>query len=193
MALVSRRLGKTVLRTLPYLLQTTKRGIISEIDPRIELLLRDVDLPYKDPNFFRSIAKTAFFERFPIKLIEIPEIGLPGNNVEIRRCAVILPLETGCKDYVIPIPFILDTGAPDYLYLCWTAVKELVPLNCIEQITASYQLIGRLLGTGQNFIDHPLVSSLPTYYKVNEPDDPRLNILGIKGMMQLGMRISTVE
>ena len=177
MAQVS-RLGKTVLqRTLTYTFQTTKRKIFSEVDTwTTELLLRDVDLPRKDPDFFRTITKAAFFKRFSIKLIEISEV--PANATEeegLRRYAVILPLQTGYKDDVIPLPFILDTGAPDYMYLCRAAVKRLVALNSIKEITTSrfsYQVIGRLLGAGKKFIDHPFASSLPVYYEIHKPHDP---------------------
>ena len=60
-----------------------------------------------------------------MKLIEIVEVhvGPPGNynKQEIRRYAVILPLQTGYKDDVIPIP------------LFWIQVTRLyvfVPSSC---------------------------------------------------------------
>ena len=37
---------------------------------------------------------------------------------------LFLPLEEGSEDEVIPIPFILDTGAPNFMYFCRTAVKK---------------------------------------------------------------------
>ena len=57
-------------------------------------------------------------------------------------------LLTGYKDEVIPIPFILNTSAPDYLYLIVpNGCEKLTTLNSIKEITTSrfsYEVIGRL-------------------------------------------------
>ena len=194
MALV-RHIGKAASRILTSTVHSSKRTLFPEIERRAELLkLRDVDLPRKDPDFFRVISKSAFAKRFSMELIEIPEVTGKyfAEKESLRRYAIILPLQAGNKDDVIPIPFILDTGAPDFMYFCRTAVKRLDAVNSIKEVTTgrfAYQVIGRLLGPGERFLDHPFASSLPTDYEIYKPYDPRLNLLGIKGMVQLGIRL----
>ena len=188
--------GKTASRILARLstVHTSKRTFFPDIERKAELFLRDVDLPRKDPDFFRVISKSVFANRFSSELIEIQEVsGKYTEQESLRRYAIVLPLQTGkAENEVIPIPFILDTGAPDYMYFCRSAVKRLVGLSSIKQVTASrysYQVIGRLLGPGGKFLDHPFACSLPHDYEIFEPHDPRLNLLGIKGMVQLGIRL----
>ena len=173
------------LGTLPYVFRTTNRMIFSSANNKDMLLLRDVDLLRKDPLFFRTITKGSFFERFSVKLIKINEVG----NDKARRVGIVLPLLTGYKDDVIPIPLVLYTGAPDYVYLCRSAVKKLSDLNSIEEVSGqySYKLIGRLLGTGERYMEHPLASSLPFDFEKYQPDDSRLNLLGLKGAIELGI------
>ena len=193
MALVS-HIGKTASRILKSTFHSSKRMIFPEMERRAELLLRDVDLPRKDPDFFRVVSKSAFAKRFSMELIEIQEVTgkYYAEEESLRRYAIVLPLQTGSRDDVIPIPFILDTGAPDFMYFCRTAVKKLAALNSIKEVTTgrfSHQVIGRLLGPRERFLDHPFACSLPTEYETFEPHDPRLNLLGIKGMVQLGIRL----
>ncbi len=176
------------LGTLPYVFRTTIRMLYSGAynDGNEDmLLLRDIDLLHKDPRFFRTITKDSFFERFSVKLIRINQVG----SDQVRRLGIVLPLLTGYKDDVIPIPFVLDTGAPDYVYLCKTAMKKLSDLDSIEGITGlySYRLIGRLLGAGERYIENPFVSLLPYQFERYEPDDSRLNLLGLNGAIELGM------
>ena len=121
-----------------------------------------------------------------MKLININEV----REDEARRVGIVLPLLTGYRDDVIPIPLVLDTSAPDYVYLCRSAVKKLSDLNSIEEVTTgrySYRLIGRLLGTGERYMEHPLALSLPFDFEKYQPDDSRLNLLGLKGAIQLGI------
>lgn len=194
MALVS-HIGKTASRILKSTFHSSKRMIFPEMERIAELLLRDVDLPRKDPDFFRVVSKSTFAKRFSTDLIEIQEVtGKYAEEESLRRYAIVLPLQVqaGSGDDVIPIPFILDTGAPDFIYICRTAVNRLAALNSIKEVTTSrfsHQVIGRLLGPGERFLDHPFACSLPSQYEIIEPHDPRLNLLGIKGMVQLGIRL----
>ena len=84
-----------------------------------------IEISSKDPDFFRVISKSAFDKRFSMELIEIQEItgNYHDEKESLRRYAIVLPLQAGRSDDVIPIPFILDTGAPDFMYFCRTAVK----------------------------------------------------------------------
>ena len=82
------------------------------------------------------------------------------------------------------------------MYLCQAAVTKLIALDSIKDLTASryfYQVIGRLLGTGESILDHPFALSLTLHYEIFEPLDPRLNVLGIKGMMRLGIRLCIMK
>ena len=170
------------LGTLPYVFRTTNRMIFSSATNKDMLLLRDVDLLHNDPLFFGTMTKGSFFERYSVKLIKINEVG----KDQARRVGIVLPLLTGNKDDIIPIPLVLDTGAPDYMYLCRSAMKKLSYLNSIEEVSGqySYKLIGRLLGTGERYMEHPLASSLPFDFKKYQPDDSH-KLLGLKGAMEL--------
>ena len=119
-----------------------------------------------------------------MELIDIQEVTgkYYAEKESLRRYAIVLPLQAGSRDDVIPIPFILDTGAPDFMYFCRTAVKRLAAVNSIKEITTgrfSHRVIGRLIGPGGRFLDHPFHStcSLPPDCETFEPHDPRLNLL----------------
>ena len=100
-----------------------------------------------------------------------------------RRYTVVLPLLIE-KNQAIPIPFILDTGAPEFAYMCSAAVRQLEQLNAIRDVTGllwPYQLLGTL-GPEQYKVHDPFVDVLPIRYEERIPGDVRANLLGIKAI-----------
>ena len=88
----------------------------------------------------------------------------------------------------IPIPFILNTGAPGFIYLCSAAVHHLERLDAIKETTGvyPYQLLGTF-GPGSKSVHHPYIDVMPRIYEERAPDDVRINLLGIKAMKHFGL------
>ena len=102
------------------------------------------------------------------------------NQESIRRLAIVLPLQIGSSN-VIPIPFIVDTGAPEFMYLGSGAVNELKEVKVVKYITGihAFRLLGKLC-RGDKSIDQPYASSLPVYFEeASIRGDHRLNLLGL--------------
>ena len=80
-----------------------------------------------------------------------------GQNIpRTRRYAVVLPLFT--RFQAIPIPFLMDTGAPEFVYLCSAAIHKLGVLGAIKEIAGPYpyKLLGSL-GPEDNGVDQPYI------------------------------------
>ena len=118
--------------------------------------------------------------------------GEQPNLPMIRRYAIVLPLFTASQ--AIPIPFILDTGAPGFVYLCSAAVHHLERLEAIKELTGvyPYQLLGSF-GPEDSKVDHPYVDVMPHECEEFTPDDVRLNLLGIKAMKHFGLFLKIVQ
>ena len=147
------------------------------------LLLASVLLPAHQ-DFFRVIAKEKFEREFggtpPLLTIFTPSGAL-------YRLTTVLPLEIA-RNTVIPIPFIVDTGAPNFIYLSTGAVNALREVVVIEDITsanAAFRLPGKMY-RGDTSVDKPCASVLPPRYEIG---DPRLNLLGLTGVWQLKIAI----
>ena len=95
----------------------------------------------------------------------------------------MLPLFTTVQ--AIPIPFILDTGAPDFIYLCSAAVRHLERLQAIRETTGvyPYQLLNTF-GPEDQGVPQPFVDAMPILYV---PGDVHLNLLGIKAIEHFGL------
>ena len=148
-----------------------------------EFLLRDIDLPKVDPDYFKVISKVRFFQKFgkcsPLQKVFLPQI------------AVVLPLHLSNGEDIIPIPFIVDTGAPNCMYLGTGAVTRLRDENAIVEVSDlhAYVLKGKLC-RGEQFIENPPASLLPLHYEeLSIRGDPRLNLLGLSGIEFLKVSI----
>ena len=135
--------------------------MLSAIDKELDLLLtgpiRSLDLPSKHPHYFRYVFKEEYDKNFSTDIIEIydkePEDQSRGDDnsfYNIRRYAAVLPLVVGIQ--MIPVPFILSTGALAYMYLCTTAIRHLNALSVIKEVSGHYlyQLMVDLLGPNDN-------------------------------------------
>ena len=161
-----------------------------------DLLLREVDLPPMDPNFLTYMPKHQFLKHYSMDIIPINEREEKGreppNIPNIRRYVIVLPLFTTLQ--AIPIPFILDTGAPDFIYLCSAAVHRLERLQAIKETTGiyPYQLLGTFGPEDQGMLQ-PFVHPMPLLYEERTPGDVRLNLLGIKAMEHFGLFFKIVQ
>ena len=147
-----------------------------------EFLLWDIDLPKVDPDYLKVISKVRFFQKFG-KCSPFQKVFLPHDKT-LRKIAVVLPLHLSNGENVIPIPFIVDTGAPNCMYLGTGAVTRLRDENAIVEVSGlhAYVLKGKLC-RGEQFIENPPASLLPLHYEeLSIRGDPRLNLLGLSGI-----------
>ena len=149
----------------------TRKLIIEsgEKDP----LLWEADLPPKHPDYLRHIPVAKYDAQFTKDAFKVYDKGI--TRPFVRRYALVLPLTAG-PSQVIPIPFTLDTGAPEFVYLCTSAALALTGVGALTQTTQrghEYQLHGILQCPGD--------VELYSYERV-EPHDIRLNLLGIKAI-----------
>jgi hypothetical protein len=146
-----------------------------------EFHLQEIDLPKPDPDFLRVVSKQHFTKKFgekqPLLKIYSPVVK------SIRRVVMTLPLHVK-GDNIIPIPFIIDTGAPHFAYFGTGAVMRLRDAMAIVETVGShpFRLQGRLC-RGNLCVENPPVSSLPLQYEeVAVRGDPRLNLLGLPAL-----------
>lgn len=101
----------------PALLNTAryaKRSLFDDGYPSIsDILLHDLDLPKASDEYFRLFSPNDFKAKFGIaqkvKIYDpVPKRDGHGNKIARRR-AIVLPLKI--QGGVIPVPFIVDTGA----------------------------------------------------------------------------------
>ena len=171
--------------------------------PIADILLTDLDIPVHDELYMKEISRDEFMGHFG-ELGIISGIILGERRRRLRRIFATLPLQIGQDDSrVIPIPFIVDTGAPGDLYLGLGATR------CLQQHIHTLQwhyhgrnannlhyLKGTLLYRHSDGIVNPLVSDLPEKWLkdqnghvLNIWNDPRANILGLQTLCDLEIDI----
>ena len=151
------------------------------------ILLQENDLPPKDEGYLTLMSPLEYVEKYwdPPKVID--------NR---RRLLIVLPLRVDVRgiDEVIPIPFIVDTGAPEVIYLGsgarrilreWQVLQDRTGLNWQE---LSYRLNG-VFYNGKEILPDPVVVDVPPHHEYSLPGDVRINILGKKGMEALNVNI----
>lgn len=159
---------------------------IMNIPDRPEFLLQEMDLVNADEDYLKCICEKEFLKKFGV----FPSLSAVSFNREIRRLSIILPLYiTGNK--VIPIPFIVDTGAPDFMYLGTGALRELKKAQVIKDVSGrmDFRLLGNLV-RGERSVEQPYAGILPLQYEeINVRGDPRLNVLGLAAIGALDIKI----
>lgn len=143
--------------------------------------------------FLTLISEQDFENRFG-DIPSVIKVFTPEGH--LRRLAIVLPLYVRNNE-VIPIPMIVDTGAPDYLYLGTGAFHILEEAQLLKDVVSSNAWPYRLLGTlrrGEKCIKKPFVDRLPKHYEENILGDVRLNVLGLSAIHELDIiiRCSTV-
>ena len=102
-----------------------------------ETLLHKTDLPSEDPAYLTVMDWSEFRRKFgasPRMFVYGPHPQFDDEQQPIpRKFAAVLALDV--RDLgVVPIPFILDTGAPLGLYLGTKALDRLRKLQVIEEL-----------------------------------------------------------
>ena len=143
-------------------------------------LLQEQDLMKMDETFLRITNEHDFEKKFGNNP-SVMKVYAPGE-AQLRRLGIILPLHIS-SNRVIPLPLILDTGAPESLYLGTGAFGILNKENLITGVLP-YRLLGTL-HRGKKYIEEPLVDCLPIRYEANIIGDVRLNILGLHALDKL--------
>ena len=159
------------------------------------LLLHSHDLPVYNAHYFERLTKEGFQSHFGALKLKVEEKNAP-NGGQISRLTVILPLRLKDRENFdfIPIPFIVDTGAPMFAYFGRGAMRKLLHTNAIIRDNDTYELQGNLIRGEHQSDDNQIVYELPDGHEVKEIKnkneleyDPRANLLGLPGMKKLGM------
>lgn len=160
---------------------------MSDSDYDLDLLLDVHDLPHDHPYFFEVVTIESFRKEFGWRVLNVYDrskkesVDEAKDAFALRKFAMVLPLQLfGVQ--VIPIPFVLDTGAPHPIYLCSSAIRLLKGRHVLKICEGlyPYQMTGKLLGPGGAELNNPPVSLLPRQYEILEPHNPRINLIGIK-------------
>ena len=146
-------------------------------------LLQEHDLVEMDETFLRITNEHDFQKKFG-RIPPVMKVYAP-DEAQLRRLGIILPLHIS-SNRVIPLPLILDTGAPESLYFGTGAFQILNEANLIKKVTGvlPYRLLGTLY-RGKKHIEKPLVDCVPIRYEYNMRGDVRLNILGLAALDKL--------
>jgi len=101
-----------------------------------------------------------------------------------KRLVTVLPLYTDHDQKVVPIPCIIDTGAPATLVLGAGAMAALKQKNLVIGDT-SIRAAGIIKKNGREIMK-PWISQLPDHYESDKSiTDVRFNLLGLHGLQDL--------
>ena len=92
-------------------------------------LLQDIDLPREDPDFLGVITKQHWLQKLGEKS---PLIKIYSSYGNLHRLFVIMPLFMKRGNAAILIPFLIDTGAPSFVYLGSGAINRLKSLGLLS-------------------------------------------------------------
>ena len=106
------------------------RGIIDGPLPLDDTLLH---LPPADPDYLKILEEKLFIEKYGGG--KVYKIRIAGTK-RMRRLAVVLPLKIS-KNKVIPIPCVVDTGAPGLIYLGSKPLELLYAMNLVKEVPSS--------------------------------------------------------
>ena len=146
-----------------------------------KILLQEWDLPPKNPDYLTEITENKFKTDFGeiIKLIK-------NENSMSWRWVTVLPLYTE-RGSVLPLPVIIDTGAPRMLYMGTTAYFKLESLRCVgyQPTRAWDRFLGKVYWKGKS-LKRPMIERLPEAYEMNR-SDIRTNLVGLMVLEELSM------
>ena len=138
-------------------------------------LLQEHDFLPKNDLFLKELTSA---DQYPFQdgIYEI------RDGVNIHRLASILALHS-VKDTIVPIPFIVDTGAPFSFYLGTGAIKTLGQYGLLTKVEGLQGEVGRLNGDfsfkNKKFRE-PIVLEVPRVYEDRILlGDVRVSIIGL--------------
>ena len=162
------------------------RGIINGALPLDDILLHECDLPPADPDYLKILEEKLFIEKYGGG--KVYTIRIAGTK-RMRRLAVVLPLKIA-KSKVIPIPCVVDTGAPGLIYLGSKPLELLYAMNLVKEIPSSefQYLVNGVLCYKEREVTPVLASDVPHGHESLEVrGDVRCNILGLDPAVSLGV------
>ena len=171
----------------PTLLKLSRRRRLMDSaqghDCLLQFILTKADLVKYDETYLKPVCEKEFIKRFG----ETPPVDEVYDGTYLRRLAIVLPLQVS-NNMVVPIPFIIDTGAPKYLYLGPGAFDSLEKNQRIVDtisMTYPYSLFGTLT-RGEKLFKNPLVNRIPSEnVEASIRGDVRSNILGLNAIKNL--------
>ena len=176
------RLGARV----PTLLKLSRRPLMNSVqDWSSHFLLEEAYLVKDDETFLKFVSEKEFIKIFG-DTPSVMELHSPRGAYP-RQLAIVLPLQVSDSN-IVPIPFILNTGAAWRLYLGTKTLCSLKKAQLIKDCINGrwpYHLLGTL-SRGEKLIQGPVVDVLPIHSE--EPSikgDLRTNVLGIIAVKML--------
>jgi len=147
-----------------------------------DILLNKTDLPLDHPRYLKMISEDEYNTEFGSpKICEILDF-----DQQVKRLVAVIPLYIGSQNRnVIPVPCIVDTGAPKMLYLGKVATQCLESFNCLGYGTYANVALGKIHWRGRE-LNRPYVDRLPERYEIGD-GDVRTNLIGLGAMNRLGM------
>ena len=148
-------------------------------------LLQVEDLPPKDVRYLKPVPRDEYTVGLGIMYADVPAR---------HRWAIVLPLEIR-DNLVVPIPFIIDTGAPNFMYLGSGCRRVLADLGVLVDTAAgaSYRLKG-VMRRGDFSVTNPPAWDVPEPHEgLLVVGDVRVNLLGLNGLKKVGAKHSFDE
>ena len=175
-------LARPLIATLRHrpLFAVTTRGLINGVLD--DILLHQWDLPPDDSDYLTVLKEERFIEKYGIG--KFHKIHLPT-----RRLAIVLPLKIAA-DKLIPIPYIVDTGAPGVIYLGSKSLDILSKMGLVKQVQYNefQYLLSGMVTYGKNEITQVFASDLPGAHEgLDVRGDVRCNLLGLDAALNLGV------
>ena len=155
-----------------------------------DILLHQWDLPPTDPDYLTVIEEKKFIQKYGDGMLFKVPPPKPNAIRKIRRLAVVLPLKLAPSGKVIPIPYIVDTGAPGIVYFGTKTVTILNSMNLIKNVHyyEFHYLVSGVITCGKKEITQVFASEVPPVYESTEiRDDVRCNLLGLQAILTLGV------
>ena len=175
--------------TLPSLAGTLPcRTIFSRSSPvrtkSLDVLLNEMDLPPRNCKYATELDEDEYNQEFPQSITRIK------MDDKLVRFVAVVPFYPKQKTgVVIPIPFILDTGAPGVVYLGRKTSKVLDTMKYIGYGKYFNKLTGNICWLDR-VLEYPIVEDLPERHDMNKDNgDIRTNFLGIEAIDDLEMMV----
>ena len=147
-----------------------------------DVLLSKLDLLPRNLKYVIEIKEEEFKSEFGkgIQKVVIDEM--------VARLVMVVPLYTK-NGTILPLPCILDTGAPRMIYLGRESFNRIDKMKYIGYGAYFNKFLGEM-HWGENKCINPTIDIIPERYEIFDEDghsDVRVNVLSIVGRYQLGM------
>ena len=171
------------------------RGILDGASSLTDILLHKSDLPPIEHDYLKVVEKEYFRKKYGdakriFMYAPVPTIDPMSKQCMPKRYAAVVGLEVR-KVGVVPIPLIMNSGAPGYLYLGSKPLEILMKMNLIQEVFTGghpYVVTNAVISHGEWKIDPVFVSPVPRPYESQDAGtlgNICCNILGAQGLWHL--------